>query len=36
MPYEVPENPDVLLDSVKFTAEENAERILSKILEKYY
>jgi len=36
VPYEVPENPDVLLDSVKFTAEENAERILSKILEKYY
>ncbi len=36
VPYEVPENPDVLLDSVRFTARENAEKILNVILEKYY
>ncbi|MGQ9719871.1 MAG: adenylyl-sulfate kinase [Candidatus Jordarchaeum sp.] len=36
VPYEVPENPDILLDSVRFTTQENAEKILSVILEKYY
>jgi adenylylsulfate kinase len=35
-PFEVPENPDVLLDSMKFTAQENAEKILDEILDSYY
>jgi len=35
VPYEVPENPDIVLDSVKFTAQENAEKILKVILQKY-
>lgn len=36
VPYEEPEKPDILLDSVRFTAKENAEKILNKILEHYY
>jgi adenylylsulfate kinase len=36
VPYEVPESPDILLDSVRFTAQENAEKILNKILDSYY
>ncbi|MEM3593587.1 MAG: adenylyl-sulfate kinase [Candidatus Jordarchaeaceae archaeon] len=34
--FEVPENPDIVLDSVRFTAQENAEKILKKILSSYY
>nr|MDO8080855.1 adenylyl-sulfate kinase [Candidatus Freyarchaeota archaeon] len=34
--FEVPESPDILLDSVSFTAQENAEKILSVILDRYY
>ena len=36
VPYEVPETPDILLDSVKFTPQENAEKILKVILERYH
>jgi adenylylsulfate kinase len=35
-PFEVPESPDILLDSVSFTAQENAEKVLNVILERYY
>lgn len=36
VPYEVPVDPDVLLDSVNFSAEKNAKKILKVILERYY
>jgi adenylylsulfate kinase len=33
-PYEPPENPDLVLDTVAFSAEENAERLVRAILER--
>src|SRR5690606_19109492 len=35
-PYEAPENPELTLDTVRFTPEENARKILNYLIERGY